>query len=693
LQLHREHKYADDPLKLYDGIIENLVRQLDRCKSVFRNFKLDDDRMRLDFLKFLAFEILLRDQLDYEEQELSRLVFTYDRLKEKATRFLAHEYLPANPRYLADDALATPLLREIGTGTFAFAHLALQEYLAAQAFAVFCRRNEFEGVKTFCQAFFNTTLVEMEVLPQALALLTNPESFCRLIERLPDSLTVSGYRLRLRSLLYGARLNRTSLVTLWKELSEFVAGRNGERRAYRELIINLLPLLPEKQKHAIANELHPLLSDPSKHIRESAAQAVRKLNVGNNQNRTDDDWNERYSESDEEIESPTPIDYRLYRKFQGKPELNNLFEALEDENIETSFAGAEVLSEIGGQRVVEGLIEAFRHGAIYTCQSAAYALGKIGGKRALRGMIEAFETRVSDRRELAAAALGEIGDECALDVLIPHLSKDHWIDESIIAAIGKIGGSRAVEGLIKGLQHEHSSALAAHWLQRLEPADLIRGLMAALSSDYPYVRKKVIQVIGYYLNDPQLTTWLSWYVANDPDTEIRNAAKEAIERFSVKLGALGFSIVEDRKDPLGDNESREGVLVGEVTTAVFQAGHIYREVLKSDWGIDGEIEFKNERGKASGQRVYLQLKSGDSYLRKRKRDNKEIFAILPRHAEYWQSHAYPVLLVIRDSGGQIRWMNVTEYLQRHGRGIRQIEFQGEPFSPASIREMYVRFAR
>ena len=44
-----------------------------------------------------------------------------------------------------------------------------------------------------------------------------------------------------------------------------------------------------------------------------------------------------------------------------------------------------------------------------------------------------------------------------------------------------------------------------------------------------------------------------------------------------------------------------------------EAGQIYRQYTNSDHGIDGEIEFKDPEGKASGRRLYLQLKSGDSY--------------------------------------------------------------------------------
>jgi thiol:disulfide interchange protein len=67
-----------------------------------------------------------------------------------------------------------------------------------------------------------------------------------------------------------------------------------------------------------------------------------------------------------------------------------------------------------------------------------------------------------------------------------------------------------------------------------------------------------------------------------------------------------------------DNESKELILVGHVFAIIGEAGHIFRPTPNSDWGIDGEIEFKDDQGKASGKRVYLQLKSGDSYLQQRK---------------------------------------------------------------------------
>jgi DNA-directed RNA polymerase subunit RPC12/RpoP len=137
-----------------------------------------------------------------------------------------------------------------------------------------------------------------------------------------------------------------------------------------------------------------------------------------------------------------------------------------------------------------------------------------------------------------------------------------------------------------------------------------------------------------------------------------------------------------------DNESRDLILIGHAFVIAGEAGQIFRATPNSDWGIDGEIEFKNEKGEASGKRLYLQLKSGDSYLYARQGDNKEIFTIKnPRHSEYWQAHEYPVMLVIRTSDGQIRWMNVTDYLKRHGKETKRIIFDGEPFTALNVARM------
>ncbi len=137
-----------------------------------------------------------------------------------------------------------------------------------------------------------------------------------------------------------------------------------------------------------------------------------------------------------------------------------------------------------------------------------------------------------------------------------------------------------------------------------------------------------------------------------------------------------------------DSESKELILVGHAYAIAGEAGQIYRQYTNSDHGIDGEIEFKDNTGKASGNRLYLQLKSGDSYLTTRKRDGAEIFRLKKqRWAQYWLNQPCLVMLVIRTSDGTTRWMNVTDYLEEHGTAIRQIVFKSEPFTALKVARM------
>lgn len=137
-----------------------------------------------------------------------------------------------------------------------------------------------------------------------------------------------------------------------------------------------------------------------------------------------------------------------------------------------------------------------------------------------------------------------------------------------------------------------------------------------------------------------------------------------------------------------DNQSRELGLIGDMFSIVAAAGHIFRPTPNSDCGIDGEIEFKDAAYRASGQRVYVQLKSGESHLTRRKGDGEEIFSVTnPRHLQYWAQQAYPVMLVIRQSNGSIRWMDVSAYLKKNDNANRQIVFRGSPLSPETVRQL------
>ena len=140
-----------------------------------------------------------------------------------------------------------------------------------------------------------------------------------------------------------------------------------------------------------------------------------------------------------------------------------------------------------------------------------------------------------------------------------------------------------------------------------------------------------------------------------------------------------------------DTQALEQILIGHMMAIAGEANQIFRPVTMFDYGIDGEVEFKDNDGKASGKRIYIQLKSGNSYLRTRKGDGCEIFDVKDdRHLSYWVSQPVDVYLVIRQTdeatgGHVIRWMNVTSYLKARKDGkSRQIIFDGQKLDMEAV---------
>jgi small GTP-binding protein len=149
-----------------------------------------------------------------------------------------------------------------------------------------------------------------------------------------------------------------------------------------------------------------------------------------------------------------------------------------------------------------------------------------------------------------------------------------------------------------------------------------------------------------------------------------------------------------------DTQALEQILTGHMMAICGEANQIFRELTKFDYGIDGEVEFKDNDGAASGRKIYVQLKSGNSYLRTRKADGKEVFDVKKlRHLKYWISQPVDVYLVIRQQDevtGQeaIRWMNVTRYLnERPDKESRQIVFEGEKLDAPAVWRVRDQFFR
>lgn len=140
-----------------------------------------------------------------------------------------------------------------------------------------------------------------------------------------------------------------------------------------------------------------------------------------------------------------------------------------------------------------------------------------------------------------------------------------------------------------------------------------------------------------------------------------------------------------------DAHALEQILTGHMMAIAGEANQIFRLVRIFDCGIDGEVEFKDNTGKASGKKIYVQFRSGNSYFRTRKVDGREVLDLKNEHdLKYWISQPVDVYLVVRqqdEMSGEmiIRWMNVTNYLNtRKKKKNLQIAFIGEKLNMKAV---------
>lgn len=87
---------------------------------------------------------------------------------------------------------------------------------------------------------------------------------------------------------------------------------------------------------------------------------------------------------------------------------------------------------------------------------------------------------------------------------------------------------------------------------------------------------------------------------------------------------------------------QESLGVNAVERIFLEMGWLFREQPINDYGIDAHAEPKDGET-PTGQLVALQIKSGESYFRKR--GDNFVFYGEQRHLDHWQNHILPVTLL------------------------------------------------
>lgn len=119
---------------------------------------------------------------------------------------------------------------------------------------------------------------------------------------------------------------------------------------------------------------------------------------------------------------------------------------------------------------------------------------------------------------------------------------------------------------------------------------------------------------------------------------------------------------------------RAGVIA--VAAQLNAARLVWRETPNADVGIDGQIEFVSEDGKATGRLVAAQVKSGSSYVRWS--GDAIVYTPTPKHANYWVRFPVPVLLFVHDPrSDRTYWTDARQQLRAPRRAPRDSHISPE----------------
>lgn len=208
-----------------------------------------------------------------------------------------------------------------------------------------------------------------------------------------------------------------------------------------------------------------------------------------------------------------------------------------------------------GKPAVEPLIAALNDDVPAIRTGAAEVLGKIKDGRATEPLIQALEDETGRVREKAAEALGRIKDGRAVEPLIQALKDETWgVREKAIEALAKIGKS-AVPPLVEALEDEDvrvrteaaralqelswrpkdPSHKASYLIARKDWDELVRlgrpavgSLVKVLKDKEPGVREKAARTLGE-MGDVAAVESLTESL-EDTESIVREAAQKALDK-------------------------------------------------------------------------------------------------------------------------------------------------------------------
>jgi len=471
-------KLPEDRLELYRLLVRKLAGEWDKEKPAKRAFQTTNTR-RVAFLGHLAFSRLFdaRGSTPYR-----RFIFTGQEIFTEAERHCKSKGIAIQPDILAEEVKATALLREVGADDYAFAHLTLQEYMAATTLF-----DQTDSAQRFCRGYFDPTLAEMEVLPMFLGLVDHQTELHNALKTLPESVDHKQLRLRARSLAYGYPPGWLS-AELGDRLDECIRREEEIEYGYSDLFIRAFSAVAGQLGEVIAQRIaRSLAHDEPDYVRSYAVQAAGF--IGN--------------------EAVTSV-LRLAMEEDADPSIrvdaaSRL--ALKDEKAALDLLTQELIS--GDDNVKNKVV---------------YAVWNLGSERAVEVLAEAAQTYPAVRKQ-ALEALANLRESMAIPSLAQYLSDpDDEVRSTVVNALGEIGGANVIPHLIKAVDDRDIdiAEAAVEFLGQIGGEEVIQYLNNLLENRSGKLVGAVAEALGRagaVVSISKLAQLLDKYKDDDDDTD------------------------------------------------------------------------------------------------------------------------------------------------------------------------------
>ncbi len=541
-------------IDLYRKIVSELINTLDKDKSA-KKLEVDDPDgvLKPKFLKQFAFAQLFEKQ---EAEISSRLVFDTEEIFKAAKAFLKEEDPDTSPRHFVHDLCATPLFRAVEENRYAFAHLTIQEFLAAEELS---KRDDCH--EQFSQAFFNRQLAEMEVLPMTIGLAEKPNELYELLSKIPESFDFVRLCLEARSFGYHQKAVPDANYQKWrKRLAVFGLRKIQGEDVFSVTVLNSFISIEKQHFNNLISDFLTGLGDQDTYVRQRTADALGKL--GNASPDVIRALSDTLRDQDQDVHRRA-ADALVQLGNVSTDVIRVLSEALRDQEWYVRQRAAEALGKLGNAStdVIRALSEALRDQEWSVSQNAANALIQLGNLST--DVIHVLSQALRDQewyvRQRAAEALGKLGN-ASTDV-IHALSEslrdqDQDVRQRAADALGKLGNATTdvIHSLSESLRDQdqdvrQSAAEALVQLGNISP-DVIRILSDALRDQEWSVSQHAANVLGKLGNtSPDVICILS-DALHDQDQYVRQSAAEAL----VQLGNISPDVIRILSDALRDQE-------------------------------------------------------------------------------------------------------------------------------------------